>query len=141
MQVDEEERQGQVYYATLFGSSDASGVDAEPSPKKRRRRRKDLGPTTKDEEDDEDSSEEKSSSSPVEKSSQTRIDLFLAAGGLTLLSRWLVEATAGQYSESEVSTRRDGTRTAQHFLASRTETSVNRSAVAPTVSISEQHFV
>jgi hypothetical protein len=89
MQVDEEERLGQVYYATL----DASGVDAEPSPKKRRRRRKDLGPIAEDEEDD-DSSEEKSSSSPVEKSSQNRIEGFLAAGGLLLLSRWLVEAAA-----------------------------------------------
>jgi hypothetical protein len=97
MQVDEEERLGQVYYATLSGSSDTSGVDtAEPSPKKRRRRRKDLGSTTKEEEEeeDDDSSEEKSSSNPVEKSSQNRIEGFLAAGGLLLLSRWLVEATA-----------------------------------------------
>lgn len=93
MQVDEEERLGQVYYASLVGSSDASGVDAEPSPKKRRRR-KDRGPTTEEEEEEEDSSEEKSPSSPVEKSSQNRIEGFLAAGGLLLLSRWLVEATA-----------------------------------------------
>jgi hypothetical protein len=92
MQVDEEERLGQVYYAAL----DASGVDtAEPSHKKRRRRRKNLEPTTEEEaDDDEESSEEKSSSSAVEKSSQNRIEGFLAAGGLLLLSRWLVEATA-----------------------------------------------
>jgi hypothetical protein len=89
MQVDEEERLAQVYYAPLLGSSDASGVDAEPSPKKRRRK---LGPTTED--DDDDSSEDKSSTCPVEKSSQNRIEAFLAAGGLLLLSRWLVEATA-----------------------------------------------
>jgi hypothetical protein len=95
MQVDEEERLGQVYYATLLVSSETSGADAEPSPKKRRRRRKDLGSTKKEEEDDDDdSSEETSSSSPVEKSSQNRIEGFLAAGGLLLLSRWLVEATA-----------------------------------------------
>jgi hypothetical protein len=89
MQVDEEERLAQVYYATLLGSSDTSALDTEPSPKKRRR--KDLGPTVEEEED---SSEEKSSSSPAEKSSQNRIEGFLAAGGLLLLSRWLVEATA-----------------------------------------------
>jgi hypothetical protein len=90
MQVDEEERLAQEYYSTLSGgSSDASGVDAtEPSPKKRRR--KALFPTTEGGDD----SEEKSSDVPAEKLSQNRIEGFLSAGGLLILSRWLIEATA-----------------------------------------------
>lgn len=74
MQVDEEERLAQV---DAPASLESTFADAEPSKKRRRRDDSSPVPPTK----------------PDNMSSPDRIEAFLAAGGLRILSRWLIDAT------------------------------------------------